>query len=904
MKEDLESIYGCKRYPADFERINSTRAQAGSAGTFSWYAVDVPLLLKPLEQGIADTESSFESEPLRTPAGAGGRSGDLSNLDYVKAQHALAPRSAELLLLKADYLYRSLTDSDLKNKDAAYVADAGINPSAENRMLKAQYFYDSVMYLAVDAIQGASAGDARFRDGISPENPFRAQIELAYARKQPLLQGRNYLGFWPGFYFYAKPGEVRPYVDDIGGLSGNSRTEVQTARDNVAALVVGRNAAVVEMDLDYGYQVDVYESDLNLVEEKLRFITSRIDMTLQGIDDNVQAITDTLGAEVSVTGCQPCVVDRRGVCLPPTIRSEIALLEKCAEQKPCDFKCWWDRVMMFGRLIVSTIKLVYGLVSEDWIGVFLNLGKAIDEVQRIGAEADTFENAIRVVGEYVDLVKGEVTDPFKKVVEEGIEVGENVGAIVSGADDLQLTGNPIAQEIASIVVNSDAAARGLQQNLTEIYHVQAEIDNNSDQLAWPEWAMAHALSMEDLIKYNQALNRAIPDMQRQHVLAAHEYALVEAEWEVLKAKIGHANAAQAFLNRIANNYDEAIVSAQADLDVVVRHANLVQDRLLLLSYFYTRSRDFMYLAPPTDFDFTTNLLLQEDALDHRLESVDSLLTEFINFAKTKEDGFVFDTIAPARYRIQYREDYYGSQPVITVRTKEEMAQAMCPQPDSILPNPRRDCALTKVAYNDQIVNQLRESGVAAFQIYPESLPAFRDLDDDEKRAWNWSFSSADFEYTRDGFENRPAYKKRVVDVSARFLMDDYVYPSRTIGPKIRISHGPAASFLMSDEERKTFIFPPTAMQDACIAANTLMKDEQVSCESFEYFYSEVQWPPSDLGDLDVDQFNAYHMFGTSLRGTWTIDIQEFLSQLSATERDEFWDAFRGIQYQVYFVSIQ
>jgi len=903
MDENGNNI-NCVRYPLDFNLINHAPVESGQDGTVSWYVVDVPLLLKTLDEGVSDEESSFESGALQTPNGEWNNSGDLSNLDYVEAMHALAPRGAELLLLKADYLYRSLSDRDLQSKDAGYVANEEINPNGENRILKAQYFYDSVMYLAVDAIESTSPGGAGFADEISSENPFKAEILLAYWQKQKLMEGRNYFGFFPDFYFYAKPSEVRPYLDAIKNLSDDSREIYQTARNNVAAVVVGQNAAVIEMNLNYGYEIDIYESELVLIEEKLRALASRIDMTLQRIDENAREIEATGGVAVGVSSCEPCVRDQQGNCLPPTIQSEIALLEECAQQKPCDWLCWTKRVFDIVKKIYTIVKLVIDLYMENWAGAFATLDSALTAVQQEARESETFVDGLKAVGKYADVLSGKEAEPFRKGAEKIGGIKENFDGITSGIDSLQsINSSAIAQEIAGIVINSDATAQGLQTSLTEIYHVQAQLEDNPSGIVSPEWAWAHARSIEDLTKYNQDLNREIPDLQRQHVLAAQDYALAMTEWEVLNQKIELANNVREFLGRIVERYDEAIVQAQANLDRTVRNASLIQERLLLLGYFYTRSKDFMYLNPPTDFDFTTNLLLPEDLENYQLDSANNILIEFLDFARTKEDGYVFDTIVPAGFKVQYTDDLGETSPTITTRTQQEMAEAICPEYDPVSSTLGTDCTLTKVAYDDRMINQLKESGIAAFEIFPASLPSFRDLSDEEKREWNRSFSLADLSYTSDGFENQPSYKKRIMDVSARFLLENYTYPSPSIGPKIRISHGPAARFLMSSNEYETFIFPPTAMKDACVAVNSLIGNERFSCDDFTYFYKEVQWLPFDLGALDVSEFQTYHMFGTSLRGTWTIDIREFLSQLSYTEREEFWEAFRGIEYRVYFVSI-
>ena len=76
---------------------------------------------------------------------------------------------------------------------------------------------------------------------------------------------------------------------------------------------------------------------------------------------------------------------------------------------------------------------------------------------------------------------------------------------------------------------------------------------------------------------------------------------------------------------------------------------------------------------------------------------------------------------------------------------------------------------------------------------------------------------------------------------------------------------------------------------------------------------------ADLSAVNVDQFEQARLFGTSLRGAWSIDISSVLGQLEifdqanpnyngrdpanpCTATEAFWQHFRGIELKIFWVS--
>jgi hypothetical protein len=454
---------------------------------------------------------------------------------------------AELLLLKADNLYRSLSDNDLKNEDADYQSDTVNNPNGENRILKAQYLYDSVMYNAIDDIVNNTHWDRI----TNSENPFWPEILVAFQQKRKLLAGRNYFGFSPDFYLYAEPNAVRTFLDKILKYFESVEKEFDASRNNLAALIVGNNAAAIQTAIQtelINYESQKHEAEAEASQKKLEVLAETINDTLISIERNAEMIEETKGNEIDMSTCEPYITNYLGKCDPPTIYSEIELIEECAKEKPCDFGCWFGRVFSIISKIAEAVGSIFKLAISDFARAFITLESAFITLET----ADLFDG-LKLIGDYANLaVSGEtgtvkydagadaigfdVDDTFKKSYDEGKNVVDNTKAIIDGVDSLMSIGsNKIAQEVASIKIDSDKTARGLQQSLTEIYAIQSKLASNPNIISLDR-SRAHLDTLVDLIKYNQQLIRNIPELQRRHVIATQQYSLEVIEWELALQK--------------------------------------------------------------------------------------------------------------------------------------------------------------------------------------------------------------------------------------------------------------------------------------------------------------------------------------------------------------------------------
>ena len=402
----------------------------------------------------------------------------------------------------------------------------------------------------------------------------------------------------------------------------------------------------------------------------------------------------------------------------------------------------------------------------------MTLMDALQGVQ-VTPSGHSINDFIDRVGMYAEiLINGEASKPLRKGFKQAEKASKNVEKLLNG---ISPGDSPIQDNIAKIKISSDAAAQGLEQNLIEIYFSREQIEKSTG-LVSPELALAHADAIDDLIKYNQGLIRAVDDLRNQHILATQDYLAAMLDLEVVRNKVNASESIRDIYNRVLQNFNNNITKSQVDIDKTIRNTLVVQDRLMLMRYFYIKSQDFLYLKrPATDIDLTIfPLLIIEDARYLQLENSSNVMNQFINFIKTHDDGYVFDTIAPVQYKVQYTDTLGDTTPTISSRSRTEINQALCPNNEGN--GQGAVCKITKPAYDNLTISQLQKTGFASFEIYPDSLESFKSLSDEEKLNWNRSFSLAEFHYTQGGYENIPSFRKRVIDVSLRFSASELSVP--------------------------------------------------------------------------------------------------------------------------------
>ena len=289
----------CSSYDLPFYLINNSKVEAGVNGNLKWYQVSTPSLLKKFHEGIADSENSFDINSAPHPlTGMGEKSGDWSQSDYLTALAAFAPRAADLLLIRADFIYRSLLDSDLSSKDSLYQNDPTRNPSAQNQILKAQYLYDSILYFDAEAINQVQTNETSFEKKIPADYVFRDQILLAYSQKMKLLQGINYYGLGQDFYVYLRPDDITPYYNQIQYVAEGATSKYQNALNNYSILVNHKDETLLTLIIPSDFEAQVYNDELAAQIQRVKARAFEMNSTLQKMQTNMQNINNTFGEDV------------------------------------------------------------------------------------------------------------------------------------------------------------------------------------------------------------------------------------------------------------------------------------------------------------------------------------------------------------------------------------------------------------------------------------------------------------------------------------------------------------------------------------------------------------------------------------------------------------------------------
>jgi len=166
-----------------------------------------------------------------------------------------------------------------------------------------------------------------------------------------------------------------------------------------------------------------------------------------------------------------------------------------------------------------------------------------------------------------------------------------------------------------------------------------------------------------------------------------------------------------------------------------------------------------------------------------------------------------------------------------------------------------------------------------------------------------------------------------MDVAARVLLEDWTLPDPSVVSRISLSHGPEATFrLPPTGELRDYYFSREAATSVCLAVQAVTGTD-LGCSSVSFFTRQIDSPFAeavsnyrDLSTISVGTFEQAAMYGTSVRGMWTIDITNLLAQLQTYQEahpeyngcsqddpctvvEGFWRKFRGIEIKVFWAPI-
>lgn len=802
----------------------------------------------------------------------------LSNLEFARAQYAFAPRACEILVNKADIVFKSISDTELLSGDEAYEANAEINPMEFNRIDKAAFLYASAAFYSIEVLSDSLA------EAAACENPFWIESKYALNQKSKIDQGLNHFALEPGGYIYMKPEKVYPYLDYLGLYMVDQRSNYLDAVEQYNQVLETLYEAEINADLLRLEHVDAQSQKTAIIME-MEAAALRMQHALDRIEDNANAIS--AGQEA--------------------VEASLDRLIELTEPPECTELCWADRVFTIS-LGVATV--VADIMSTDFIGTYntvKTLGETLEAINEPD-NLDAFLTAISDVGKVAgEIIQGEnklvkdVMSLRKKAIDPGQKAWKNAEKLIKNISNYAGGDNPHRKKIIAIRKNSDEIAKGLQKNLTGIYKLQAAVGNNAG-------ALAEARTLEDIAKNLQGLNAEIPELQRQLIEATAEVSVLEFRRQLATTAIDRAMYRLERTGELIARYESSRTNAEASIDISLRNANQVNDRVLMMEHIFDRSLAYLSLATTGTQSHERNRLIHEEETTR--SALDAIMASFVSELNNGSVGVIQDILSPAEFEISIVVDTgeAGTNHVITRRNEEQIASALCG--DDI-----ENCTFNRVLYEAAMIDQLMNTGRLTFELYPSSIEGFRNLADAKKNAWNLGLTEADESFN----------KKRVIDASARILLDGWMVPDETAVSRLIIEHGPQAQFLMGHGGNfQRFYFSPTSLKTACRSISEI-SGLALQCDTMDQFtrmvvspFGEIHSNYSDLNSITVETFENMKLYGTSLRGYWTIDISPILSMLETYQQahpnynggspenpmnavETFWHHFRGIEFKVFFV---
>ena len=690
------------------------------------------------------------------------------------------------------------------------------------------------------------------------------------------------------------------FISQINGDFQSRRNEYEEARYNLT---------------DYGIDPLIFELEvqdaalsLQLAAEEVNAATTRLDTSLERIDENSSLIEAT----------------------QDELQTYIDALEEALEPPECDFLCWVEKIFDF---VIAIGKLVSSIYSFDIGSIFTSLEDALN----LMVYADSFLDGVEAIIDYAGMLFGGETGKvsvevggtleteigttysvnaegktFKKnVIEEGESIYDSANDMIAAWEEIEsVNANPLADLVIRIRTNSQNVSSNLQSNLTDIYQLQAKIEDKPN-------ALAIARSLEDLTKYLQSLNRQIPEFQRQHVIAAADILVAGVKYELAESRLNHAEGLydrqNILLQRYLDTNELAVVNSEVMMDNTCRYARRITDRALLIEYLLDRSLAYLRLDSASTLTFNSNILIHDDLNDMYVRDVDNDLNLFVlqELHPEQQAEVVVEYLMPVEYDLNISIGAQGTTYQYLDRSSTDLENALCP-------GGADPCPLSKEAYHQEAIEELKETGALSFELNPMSLEGFQALSQSDQNAWNLGVSQADANH----------FKKRVLDASARLLFDNWSLPDPTLIHELSVRHGPNAYFYLEDGGvMENFYFSSEPIRTACRSIENITGDD-LSCDSIEFFTREVSSPFSEivttyqaLNTVTVDQFSSSAMYGTSLHGNWTIDISSIVEALETYDQanpnyngcslsdpcsalEEFWLKFRGIEFKVFWVPIE
>lgn len=682
----------------------------------------------------------------------------------------------------------------------------------------------------------------------------------ATVRLGPLRAGLNYFGFSDDMLVYITPDVMRGFHETIVELSDNYRDAFWASADIGAA-------AELDAQLDKSENLkEERELARDIALATRDHYANRVMIALARIARNQEIIEEHMEA-----------INEKGNQVQDALRAPSTSV--------------WDMMTRFVSLAISIGKLASGSIDAvgNLAGFVSSFAGDTSFDQLIGSLRDAPSSSIGDVVKIFDEVENYADRLVNGLEIEGKSnrpgIDDIVGSLKKAKDGAKGLFNsevfveaPKLEELIDRDISMELKLRESMETISGARSMVEKADPGTfrDQQGALGMMTVQLFLIEEAIK----LNRESQNLTEEHMLAAAELSLAKQRLDLAELELANTDEELRSVECRAGQRTGyechgipalfGLKKAERYRDSLCQLAKKYDDQALLFDFLYQRSLNYASLSN------------QETARARRAT----------NYRKTLLD--------PAnRVALDERK---------SEEVWNELANQFVEHPSSdvfaIVCDPETPCGQNYTSgYSSShamsIVHELRSHGMAQF-----SLDDACHEDESGVTVCN-------------SFLANELPRQRVTEIRAKMIMrDGYrlgcktahgcppdlspgVAVDKPVGEflyDVKLSHGPLATFKWDDDgDHRTFEFANRNATDLCALAQRYTPQSRLNCENVVHFQTGDSYrTPStyvidNLGKITPNKNNDPRVFGTSIRGTWQIDLRQTIVELSSAGDDCYSD---------------
>ena len=657
-------------------------------------------------------------------------------------------------------------------------------------------------------------------------------------RQRWVRQGISFAGFPRDFFMYTRPDILYGFrgraLAVLDSLSTTFWSTVQQEQGSFDAAVLQQQADAMLAEKTHAELVALLRHDL---------LRQKVAVSMDRMKRNEQSLASMEGE-----------FNRLRSDLGPMLESD------------CDFLCvLGDLLSAVGALVDIVASLgtsIDSMVSfiETRGGVTFNqVSEAYAGIKTLYPSSRPNDQVATSIATWSALVVAETEKipGFQDVASSAFDVLDKISpfqdkADIFAASSVELRTSPLKM-LAVIWKDNQRAEQSLVSALVAVNDTLSRVENQNIRVKDRVGAIGVLKSMRDLVLQRLELTRESQRLVEENFLASLELKVAEEEVVLAQETSDHARETA----RLLGCKTGALTGPQCagilplptsrqlrDVrDDVCRIARAANDTLLFFDYFYQRGRDFVDLADRAaagdqaalaSHDFRRNFLIPAERLALERNTIDSLQRDFIDVLRPMPEGVHRDGFCLPGATCTFGT---SADPLLSQRIIADLLDDGRVQFEVGTPVPERQ--RQRVTHFD-----LRLHAPSPYRLGCDSLtpcPAAKPADLPFRNRYEYAFS-----------------------------------------------HDPAATFKWSDGSLQPFFFSPAYPMAACewIQAR-LAPAAQRDCRELTAFNGTGQHESVIANQLassyDIDRRNYTDdpdIFGTSIRGQWTVDIRQTLADLN------------------------